>query len=80
MANEVKKTKLSFGGYAKATPTRYRKLGDALLSVSTMITGFAIYEEVKWLAFAALLLGSAGKFLTNFFADEDGDGIADVDQ
>ena len=77
---KAKKTKLSFGGYGKPTPTKYRKLGDALLSVSTMITGFAIYEELRWLAFTALLLGSCGKFLTNFFADEDGNGIADIDE
>lgn len=64
----------------KPTPTKYRKLGDALLSVSTMITGFAIYEDYKWLAFIALLCGSVGKFLTNFFADADGDGIADINQ
>jgi hypothetical protein len=72
--------KLGLGSYNKPTPTKFRKLGDALLSVSTMITGFAIYDDIKWLAFAALLLGSAGKFLTNFYADEDGDGIADVEQ
>lgn len=68
---QEKTAKLSAGGYYKATPEKYRKLGDALLSVSTMITGFAIYEDYKWLAFAALLLGSAGKFLTNFFSEED---------
>lgn len=76
----AKKTKLGLSSYGKATPTKYRKLGDALLSVSTMITGFAIYEDYKWLAFTALMIGSAGKFLTNFFADEDGDGIADIEQ
>lgn len=76
----TKKAKFGLNSYNKATPAKYRKLGDALLSVSTTITGFAIYEEVKWLAFTALLIGSAGKFLTNFFADEDGDGVADAEQ
>lgn len=75
-----KKAKLGLSSYAKPTPAKYRKLGDALLSVSTAITGFAIYEEMKWLAMVALILGSAGKFLTNFFADEDGDGIVDAEQ
>ena len=74
------KIKLSLKGYAKVTPVKYQKLGDALLSVSTMITGFAIYEDYKWLAFVALLIGSAGKFLTNFFADTDGDGVIDIEQ
>jgi hypothetical protein len=36
--------------YAKPTPKRWRQLGDALLSVGTTITGFAIYEEAKWVA------------------------------
>ena len=80
MSNEKKKSKLSLKGYGKPTPAKYRKIGDALLSVSTMITGFAIYEDVTWLAFTALLLGSGGKFLSNLYADEDGNGIADLNE
>jgi hypothetical protein len=56
--------------YYSPTPARWRKLGDALLGVSTTITGFAIYEEAKWVAIAALLSGVIGKFLTNFFSEE----------
>jgi hypothetical protein len=56
--------------YFSPTPTKWRKLGDALLGVSTTITGFAIYEEAKWVAIAALLLGVVGKFLTNFFGED----------
>jgi hypothetical protein len=56
--------------YNKPTPAKWRKLGDALLGVSTTITGFAIYEEVKWIAITALALGVIGKFLTNFFSEE----------
>jgi len=57
--------------YYKPTPVRWRKLGDALLGISTTITGFAIYEEVKWLAISALALGVIGKFLTNLFSETD---------
>ena len=56
--------------YAGPTPKKWRKLGDALLGVSTTITGFAIYEDAKWVAITALILGVAGKFLTNFFSEE----------
>jgi hypothetical protein len=56
--------------YFSPTPIKWRKLGDALLGVSTTITGFAIYEEAKWVAIAALLLGVVGKFLTNFFGED----------
>ena len=66
--------------YFKATPAKYRKLGDALLAVSTAVTTYAIVEEYKWIALVAVIIGSVGKFLTNFFADTDGDGIADINE
>lgn len=56
--------------YFKPTPKKWRKLGDALLAVSTTVTTYAIAEDHKWIAITALILGSAGKFLTNFFTDE----------
>ena len=59
--------------YYTPTPKKWRKLGDALLGVSTTITGFAIYEEAKWVAITALLLGVVGKFLTNFFGEDEQD-------
>lgn len=57
--------------YAQPTPKKWRKLGDALLSVGTTITGFAIYEDEKWVAIVALIVTVFGKFLTNFFTDEN---------
>lgn len=56
--------------YYNPTPKKWRKLGDALLSVSTTITGFAIYNDIKWVALSALLFGVIGKFLSNFFSEE----------
>jgi hypothetical protein len=56
--------------YYSPTPKKWRKLGDALLGVSTTITGFAIYENEKWIALTALVLGVIGKFLTNFFEED----------
>tara|TARA_R110000868_G_scaffold67860_1_gene200950 strand:+ start:177 stop:359 length:183 start_codon:yes stop_codon:yes gene_type:complete len=55
--------------YYAPTPAKWRKLGDALLGVSTTITGFAIYEDVKWIALTALAIGVVGKFLSNFFSE-----------
>jgi hypothetical protein len=63
--------KLSANGYYKPTPAKLRKLGDALLSVSTAITGYAIYEEHKIFALAALAAGIIGKFLTNFYSEDE---------
>jgi hypothetical protein len=56
--------------YYNPTPQKWRKIGDALLGVSTTITGFAIYEELKWVAITALLAGVVGKFLSNFFSED----------
>ncbi len=57
--------------YYKPTPVKWRKLGDALLAVSVAITGFAMYGNVQWVALTALITGVIGKFLTNFFKDDD---------
>jgi hypothetical protein len=57
--------------YWHPTPIKWRKLGDALLAVSTAITGYAMYENVKWVALTALITGVVGKFLTNFFTEEE---------
>ena len=57
--------------YYKPTPAKWRKLGDALLAVSVAITGFAMYENVQWVALTALITGVIGKFLTNFFKDDN---------
>jgi hypothetical protein len=56
--------------YYKPTPAKWRKLGDALLGVSTLITTFAVYENVHWVALTALIIGVVGKFLTNFFTKD----------
>jgi hypothetical protein len=56
--------------YYNPTSQKWRKIGDALLGVSTTITGFAIYEEMKWVAITALLIGVVGKFLSNFFSED----------
>ena len=56
--------------YYTPTPKKWRKLGDTLLAVSTTITGYAVYEDIKWVALTALTTGVIGKFLTNFFTEE----------
>jgi hypothetical protein len=56
--------------YYKTTPTKWRKIGDALLGASTSITTFAIFNEQKWIALTALIIGASGKFLTNLFTED----------
>lgn len=62
--------------YGSPTPKKWRKLGDALLGISTTITTYAIAADYeKWVSLTALLLGVIGKFLTNFFSE---DGATDA--
>ena len=57
--------------YFSPTPIFWRKIGDSLLGVSTFITGLAIASDYKEIAIGSLIIGSVGKFLTNFFKKED---------
>ena len=58
--------------YNEPTPRRWRRLGDALLGVSTTLTTFAVVDEwSKWLTLLIILTGVLGKFLTNFFGNDD---------
>lgn len=58
--------------YLAPTPKKMRKLGDALLAVSTTIATYAIADDwSKWVQISALMLGVVGKFLTNFFTEDE---------
>ena len=62
--------RFSLKKYAQPTPSKMRKLGDALLGVSTFITASAIVNDLKWVALFSVLIGAIGKFFTNFFTEE----------
>jgi len=64
----MKKFRIGLSHYRKPTPTTLRKLGDALLAMSTFVSAYAIAEDYKWIAFTAIIVGAIGKFFTNFFA------------
>jgi hypothetical protein len=54
--------------YWKPTPIKWRKLGDALLAISTFVASFTLYQDKPWIGVVALITGVIGKFLTNFFS------------
>lgn len=57
--------------YKSATPKKWRKVGDALLSISTLLTTYSIADDWgKALSIAIILTGVLGKFLTNFFSED----------
>ena len=65
------KIKFKIKSYYEPTPAKMRKLGDSLLGASQFLTGYAIVMEEKWLAFTCIAIGTIGKFMTNFFVEEE---------
>lgn len=71
----------SLKNYYKPTPKKWRKLGDALLACAGLIGGGGILaydqlkdlytpKELKMFIGVALVVGIAGKFITNFFTED----------
>jgi len=80
----MKKFALKHSFYAAATPKSMRKLGDALLAAGTVIAVGGIWQfdtlkeiftpgEIKMMIGGSIFLGAAGKFITNFFKEDDSD-------
>lgn len=66
--------------YAK-TPVRMRKLGDALLAatqslgggltVTQLMSDGPVSKSMLWFALIIMFIGAVGKFLTNFYKEEE---------
>jgi hypothetical protein len=57
--------------YWKPTPIFWRKIGDSLLAVGTLAGTIAISEDYKWIGLGLIFCSIVGKFLTNFFKNEE---------
>jgi NAD(P)H-dependent FMN reductase len=68
--------------YYKPTPKKWRKFGDALLASAAVVGGGGLMafdqlkevftsQELKVIIGATLFIGIAGKFLTNFFKEDE---------
>ena len=64
-----KKLKFGLGEYDKPTPKKLRRLGDGLLIASSLITNELMLTSPA-VASISLIIGTIGKFLTNFFSAE----------
>jgi hypothetical protein len=60
----------SVKSYYKPTPKKWRKIGDALLGVS-LIAIPAELSGYPWISISVFFIGVIGKFLTNFFSDDE---------
>lgn len=76
----MKKPKIK--NYWRPTPKKWRKVGDSLLAVSTILSigglwGFDNLKEIldpnelKYLITGSIFAGVIGKFITNFFKDDE---------
>jgi hypothetical protein len=74
--------KLRFTHFYKPTPKKWRKIGDALLGVSTLVTGGGLLafdqltsvftpKELKAIIGGAFIIGIVGKFITNMVEPKD---------
>jgi hypothetical protein len=59
------KYKFKLKSYFAPTPKLFRMIGDTLLSVGSLLTGYQILCNEKTLALISLTLTILGKFMTN---------------
>jgi len=68
--------------YWSPTPKKWRKLGDSLLAVATILAVGGIWQwdtlkdlftviELRAIIGTSIALGVVGKFLTNFFKEDE---------
>lgn len=76
----IKKPELK--NYWKPTPKKWRKVGDSLLAVASVLAIGGLWQfdnlkdvftpsELKLLIITSIVSGVVGKFLTNFFKEEE---------
>ena len=56
--------------FYEPTPIMWRRIGDGLLAVSTMMTAYTIGEDLKTLSLIFLFVGAIGKFITNLATEK----------
>ncbi len=76
----IKKPELK--NYWKPTPKKWRKVGDSLLAVASVMAIGGLWQfdnlkdiftptELKSIIIASISFGVVGKFLTNFFKEDN---------
>ena len=69
------------GSYWKPTPKKWRRIGDSLLAVASVLAIGGLWQfdnlkdiftpfEIKVMIVSSITLGVVGKFLTNFFKED----------
>ena len=66
-----RKVKFGYKYYFKPTPKRLRIFGDSLAAGSLFVAGLAIVNGYEKIAIGVAIAGWVGKFISNFFNDEN---------
>jgi len=66
-----KQVKFGWKYYFKPTPKRLRIFGDSLAAGSLFVAGLAIVNGYEKIAIGVAVLGYIGKFISNFFSNEN---------
>lgn len=64
------KTKFSWSSYFSPTPKRIRVIGDSMVAAATTGASLAVLNGYSVAGTIILVVGVAGKFISNFFTDE----------
>jgi hypothetical protein len=52
------------------TPKLWKQIGNALLSISTLITGYTAFIDEPIIAIVSMVCGILGKIITSFFVED----------
>lgn len=66
-----KQVRFGWKYYFKPTPKRLRIFGDSLAAGSLFVAGLAIVNGYEKIAIGVAVLGYIGKFISNFFSNEN---------
>jgi len=77
----MKRLKRIASSYWAPTPKKWRKFGDSLLAVASVLAVGGLWQfdnlkdifspfEIKAMIVSSIILGVCGKFITNFFKED----------
>lgn len=69
MKKAVQKAKDLKSNYYKSTPSKMRKIGDAIQDIGLLIGAFTAVTTNPWIGVIAIATGRAGKIITNFWSE-----------
>lgn len=72
-------SKFSWSSYFKPTPKRFRVFGDSLAAAATFGASVVVLNGNPIAGSIIMIIGVAGKFISNFFSDEISDSSVGAD-